>query len=115
MWEVNFSIVGHFIQTRFLCFLIRILPDLISEIESYNSELCILNSKFYTATFSQINQFEEIKTQTKAQIQNILTPEQQEQFQALTSEAQQRLEAVKQLNLSREQNTQVREIVQSSR
>jgi len=28
--EVNFSIVGHLKQTRFLCFFIPILPDLIS-------------------------------------------------------------------------------------
>ncbi|OZH55568.1 hypothetical protein AFK68_03765 [Hydrocoleum sp. CS-953] len=60
-------------------------------------------------------QWEEIRAQTKAQIQNILTPEQQEQFQILTSQSQGKLEAIKQLNLSEKQKTQMRAIIQSSR
>ena len=60
-------------------------------------------------------QWEEIRAQTKAEIKNILTPEQQKEFPTLISQGQGKLEAIKQLNLSGEQKTQMREISQSSR
>ena len=66
-------------------------------------------------TPEQKTQWEEIRVETKAQIQNILTPEQQEQFETLTSQGQRGRKAIKQLNLSEEQKTQMREIMQSSR
>ena len=66
-------------------------------------------------TPEQKTQWEEIRTQTKTQIQNILTPEQQQQFQTLTSQGQRRRGAMKELNLSNEQKTQMREIMESSR
>ncbi len=74
-------------------------------------------------TPEQKTQWEEIRVETKAQIQNILTPEQQEQFQTLTSQGQRTLtsqgqrrqEVIQQLNLSEEQKTQMREIMQSLR
>ncbi|MDY7006220.1 MAG: Spy/CpxP family protein refolding chaperone [Cyanobacteriota bacterium] len=66
-------------------------------------------------TPEQKTQWEEIRAQSKAQIQNILTPEQQQQLQTLTSQGQRPRRAMKQLNLSEEQKTQMREIMQSSR
>ena len=66
-------------------------------------------------TPEQKTQWEEIRAQTKAEIQNILTPEQHEQFQTLTSQGERGRKAMKQLNLSEEQKTQLREIMQSSR
>ncbi|MGD1809556.1 hypothetical protein ACP6PL_29550 [Dapis sp. BLCC M126] len=66
-------------------------------------------------TPEQKTEWEEIRTQTQAEIQNILTPQQQEEFETLTSQGEERREAMKQLNLSEEQKTQIREIKQSSR
>ena len=66
-------------------------------------------------TPEQKTQWEEIRAQSKAQIQNILTPEQQQQLQTLTSQGQRPRRAMKELNLSEEQKVQMREIMQSSR
>jgi len=59
--------------------------------------------------------FQLFPTQTKAQIQNILPPEQQQQFQTLTSQGQRGRKVMRQLNLFEQQKTQMREIMQSSR
>ncbi|OZH55567.1 hypothetical protein AFK68_03775 [Hydrocoleum sp. CS-953] len=66
-------------------------------------------------TLEQKAEWEEIRAQTKAEIQNILTPEQQEELETLTSQGQKKREAIRQLNLSEQQKTQMREIMQSSR
>ncbi|MEB3342420.1 hypothetical protein [Okeania sp.] len=76
----------------------------------------IAHPKNFNLTPEQETQWEEIRTETKAKIQNILTPEQQQQFQNLTSENQGKgiERAIWQLNLSEEQKTQVRQIMESS-
>ena len=66
-------------------------------------------------TPQQKTQWEEVRAQTKAEIKNILTPEQQEHFPTLISQGQGKLEAIKQLNLSKEQKTQMCQIIQSLR
>lgn len=66
-------------------------------------------------TPEQKSQWEQIREQTKTQIQSILTPEQQQQFQTLDSQGQRRRGMMKELNLSDEQKTQMRKIMESSR
>ncbi len=66
-------------------------------------------------TESQKAQLAEIRQNTRTEIQNILTPQQQEQFQAITANMDQRMEAFRSLNLSDEQKSQVWNIVQSKK
>ncbi len=66
-------------------------------------------------TESQKAQFAEIRQNARAEIQNILTPQQQEQFQAITANMDQRIEAFRSLNLSDEQKSQVWNIIQSKK
>ena len=66
-------------------------------------------------TPEQKTQWEEIRAQTKAQIKNILTPEQQQQFQTLTEQGKRPRQAFKELNTSEDQKNQMREISKSAR
>jgi len=66
-------------------------------------------------TESQKVQFAEIRQNTRAEIQKILTPEQQEQFQTITANMNQRMEAFRALNLSDEQKNQVWNILRSTK
>ena len=66
-------------------------------------------------TESQKAQFAEIRQNTRAEIQKILTPEQQEKFQTITANRDQRVEAFRALNLSDEQKNQVWNILRSTK
>ncbi|MDJ0677640.1 MAG: P pilus assembly/Cpx signaling pathway, periplasmic inhibitor/zinc-resistance associated protein [Calothrix sp. MO_167.B42] len=66
-------------------------------------------------TESQKAQFAEIRQNTRAEIKNILTPQQQEQFQTITANMDRRMEAFRALNLSDEQKNQVWNILQSTK
>jgi Spy/CpxP family protein refolding chaperone len=66
-------------------------------------------------TEEQKAQLAEIRQNTRAEIQNILTPQQQEQFQAMTFKMGQGMEAFRSLNLSDEQKSQVQDILQSQK
>ncbi len=60
-------------------------------------------------------QMEQIRNETRAQIEAVLTPEQRQQWQAATQNGQRRRGAMAALNLSEAQRTQIRQIVQSSK
>lgn len=60
-------------------------------------------------------QMEQIRTETRAQIEGVLTPEQRQQWQAATQNGQRRRGAMAALNLSQAQQTQIRQIMESSR
>ncbi|MDJ0516964.1 MAG: hypothetical protein QNJ74_12150 [Trichodesmium sp. MO_231.B1] len=94
---------------------LAILFAIIATILFANPLTVLAQPKNLNLTPEQKTQWEEIRANTKAQIQNILTPQQQEQFQTLTSQGQRGRKVMKQLNLSEEQKTQMREIRQSSR
>ena len=66
-------------------------------------------------TEAQKAQLAEIRQNTRAEIQNILTPQQQEQFQTITSNIDRSMEAFRALNLSDEQKSQVGNILQSKK
>ncbi|MDJ0533001.1 MAG: Spy/CpxP family protein refolding chaperone [Xenococcaceae cyanobacterium MO_207.B15] len=66
-------------------------------------------------TETQKAQLAEIRQDTRAEIQNILTPQQQEQFQTITANRDINRQAFKTLNLSDEQKSQVRNILLSTR
>ncbi len=66
-------------------------------------------------TEAQKAQLADIRQNTRAEIQNILTPQQQEQFQIITANRERNIEAFRALNLSDEQKSQVRNILQSQR
>jgi len=66
-------------------------------------------------TQQQQDQMAQIKSSTKAQINQVLTTDQQNQLQASIQAGQKRWEAFKSLNLSDNQKNQIRQIMQSSR
>ena len=66
-------------------------------------------------TEAQKAQLAEIRQNTRAEIQNILTPQQQEQFQTITANRDLSIEAFRALNLSDEQKSQVGNIFQSKK
>ncbi|MDJ0796363.1 MAG: Spy/CpxP family protein refolding chaperone [Calothrix sp. MO_167.B12] len=66
-------------------------------------------------TAAQKAQFAEIRQNTRAEIQNILTPQQQEKFQTITANMDRRIEAFRALNLSESQKSQVWNILQSKK
>jgi Spy/CpxP family protein refolding chaperone len=66
-------------------------------------------------TETQKTQLTEVRQNTRSEIQNILTPEQQEQFQTLTANMDRRLEAFRSLNLNDQQKVQVWNILQSKK
>ena len=66
-------------------------------------------------TEAQKDQLAEIRQNTRAEIQNILTPQQQEQFQTITANRDRSIEAFRALNLSDEQKSQVGNIFQSKK
>ena len=68
-----------------------------------------------TLTETQKDQLAEIRQNTRSEIQNILTPQQQEQFQTITANMDRSREAFRALNLSDEQKSQVRNILQSKK
>ncbi|MBE9129141.1 MULTISPECIES: Spy/CpxP family protein refolding chaperone [unclassified Coleofasciculus] len=66
-------------------------------------------------TAEQKAQLEQIRESTDSQIEQILSPEQQQQFQTIRTERQRVRGAREALNLSDEQRDQMREIHQSAR
>ncbi|MDJ0577293.1 MAG: hypothetical protein QNJ65_19305, partial [Xenococcaceae cyanobacterium MO_234.B1] len=66
-------------------------------------------------TEAQKAQLADIRQNTRAEIQNILTPQQQEQFQTITANRDRSMEAFRALNLSDEQKSQVGNIFQSKK
>ena len=66
-------------------------------------------------TEAQKAQLADIRQNIRAEIQNILTPQQQEQFQTITANMDRNLEAFQTLNLSDEQKSQVWNIFQSQK
>lgn len=61
-------------------------------------------------------QMEQIRNETRTQIEAVLTPEQRQQFeQAVTQNGQRRRGAMAALNLSEAQRTQISQIMQSSK
>ncbi|AFZ28820.1 hypothetical protein Glo7428_0211 [Gloeocapsa sp. PCC 7428] len=60
-------------------------------------------------------QMEQIRNETRTQIEAVLTPEQRQQWQAATQNGQRRRGAMASLNLSEAQRTQIRQIMQSSK
>lgn len=66
-------------------------------------------------TEAQKAQFTEIRQNTRGEIQNILNPQQQEQFQVITANMDQRMKAFRALNLNDQQKSQIRNILQSKK
>ncbi|NEQ86836.1 MAG: hypothetical protein F6K26_44345, partial [Moorea sp. SIO2I5] len=66
-------------------------------------------------TDQQKEQFENIRNNTDAKIEDILTPEQQRRFQTIKTLRRQLQEAREGMNLSQEQRDQMREIRKSAR
>ncbi|MDJ0619410.1 MAG: Spy/CpxP family protein refolding chaperone [Calothrix sp. MO_192.B10] len=66
-------------------------------------------------TEAQKTQIAEIRQNTRAEIQNILTPQQQEKFQTITANMDRRIKAFRTLNLSESQKSQVWNILQSKK
>ncbi len=65
-------------------------------------------------TQEQQAQFQEIRSETKSQLENILSGEQKEAFQTAIAQGQTPLEALAAINLSSDQKTQMQTIRQSS-
>ncbi|MUL35439.1 Spy/CpxP family protein refolding chaperone [Gloeocapsopsis dulcis] len=66
-------------------------------------------------TAEQQAQMEQIRNETRTQIEGVLTPEQRQQWQAAMQNGQRRRGAMAALNLSEAQRTQIRQIMQSSK
>jgi Spy/CpxP family protein refolding chaperone len=66
-------------------------------------------------TEEQKSQLEAIWESSRSEIESLLTPEQQEQFQTVRQQRQELREAREELNLSSEQKDQIRSIMQSAR
>ncbi|NEO93671.1 MAG: hypothetical protein F6K56_27110 [Moorea sp. SIO3G5] len=66
-------------------------------------------------TDQQKEQFEDIRNNTEAKIEDILTPEQKRRFQTIKTLRRQLREAREGMNLSEEQRDQMREIHKSAR
>lgn len=72
--------------------------------------------------FSELNltpqqqaEIEQIQENAKSQMQNLLTPEQRQQFETLRQQGRQKGKGLRQMNLSAEQREQMRSLRQSSR
>ncbi len=63
-------------------------------------------------TQAQRTQMEQVKDNTRSQLETVLNPQQQAQFQSAVEDGQKMRSAVANLNLSQEQQTQVEEIMQ---
>lgn len=66
-------------------------------------------------TPEQVTQLEQLRGQTRTQVMNILTPEQQIQLQATMAQAKELRSAVSAMNLSQQQRSQLQGIFQSVR
>lgn len=66
-------------------------------------------------TQAQRAQMEQVKTNARSQVEAVLTPQQQGEFQSAVEEGQKMRSAVASLNLSEEQQTQVNEIMKVSK
>lgn len=63
-------------------------------------------------TQAQRTQLEQVKNNARSQVETVLTPQQQGQFQNAVEDGQKMRSAVASLNLSQEQQTQISEIMQ---
>ena len=84
-------------------------PQIVAQVP----QIAVLESLELTEV--QKAQLTEIRQNIRAEIQNILTPQQQEQFQTITANMEQSIEAFQTLNLSDEQKSQVWNIFQSQK
>jgi Spy/CpxP family protein refolding chaperone len=66
-------------------------------------------------TQAQRTQIEEVKNNARSQVEAVLTPQQQGQFQSAVQDGQKMRSAVANLNLSQEQQTQINEIMEVSK
>ncbi len=66
-------------------------------------------------TQAQRTQMEQVKTNARSQVEAVLNPQQQAQFQSAVEDGQKMRSAVASLNLSEEQQTQVNEIMKVSK
>lgn len=66
-------------------------------------------------TQAQRAQMEQVKTNARSQVEAVLTPQQQGEFQSAVEDGQKMRSAVASLNLSEEQQTQVNEIMKVSK
>ncbi|MEA5597514.1 hypothetical protein [Rivularia sp. UHCC 0363] len=66
-------------------------------------------------TQAQRTQLEQVKDNTQSQVEAVLTPQQQGQFQSAVQDGQKMRSAVANLNLSPEQQTQINEIMKVSK
>ena len=98
-------------KRRFLAILFGIIATVLFA----NPLTALAQPENLNLTPEQKIQLEEVRVETKAEVKNILTAQQQEQFQTLTSQGQPKLEAIQQLNLSEDQKIQMRKIMQSLR
>ena len=62
-------------------------------------------------TQAQRTQIEQVKTNARSQVEAVLNPQQQAQFQSVVEDGQKMSSAVASLNLSEEQQSQVNEIM----
>jgi len=74
-----------------------------------NAENC-RNKK--NLTQAQRTEIQEVKDNARSQIETVLAPQQQEQFQSAVEDGQKMRSALANLNLSQEQQTQIDEIMQ---
>ncbi|AFY53568.1 hypothetical protein Riv7116_0993 [Rivularia sp. PCC 7116] len=63
-------------------------------------------------TQAQRTQVEQVKNNARSQVEEVLTPQQQGQFQSAVEDGQKMRSVVANLNLSQEQQTQIDEIMQ---
>ena len=66
-------------------------------------------------TQAQRTQIEEIRDNARSQLETVLTPQQQGEFQSAVEDGQKMRSAVANLNLSQEQQTQINEIMKVSK
>ncbi|MEL6166341.1 MAG: hypothetical protein AAFR37_22225, partial [Cyanobacteria bacterium J06628_3] len=63
-------------------------------------------------TQAQRNQIEEVRDNARSQVESVLTPQQEVEFQSAVENGRKMRSAVANLNLSQEQQTQIDEIMQ---
>ncbi|MEO1429469.1 MAG: hypothetical protein AAFV71_10465 [Cyanobacteria bacterium J06633_8] len=63
-------------------------------------------------TQAQRNKVEQVKNNARSQVEEVLTPQQQGEFQSAVEDGKKMRSAVANLNLSQEQETQIDEIMQ---
>lgn len=66
-------------------------------------------------TPEQTAQLQQLQTQTRTQVMNVLTPEQQSQLQTTIAEAKELRSALNSMNLTQQQRSQLQSIFQSVR